>query len=116
VSFGLWLQKQGYRNSTVQLNVRALKALAKRTNLLNPESVKQHLALAKLSEGRKQILAQYLERFYRFKGIVFQKPRYRRVERLPFVPTEVEIDQLIAAVGKVLGVYVSVSLSWRLPF
>jgi hypothetical protein len=62
--------------------------------------VKEHLALAQLSEGRKQILAQYLERFYHFKGIAFEKPRYRRVERLPFVPMEVEIDQLIAGVGQ----------------
>ena len=76
MSFGLWLQKLGYRNSTVQSNVKALKALAKRTNLLDPESTKEYLALAQLSEGRKQILAQYLERFYRFKGIAFEKPRY----------------------------------------
>jgi integrase len=59
------------RNSTVQSNVKALKALAKRTDLLDPESAKEHLALAQLSEGRKQILAQYLERFYRFKGVAF---------------------------------------------
>jgi len=105
VSFGLWLQKQGYRNSTVQSNVKALKALAKRTDLLDSESVKEHLALAQLSEGRKQILAQYLERFYRFKGIAFEKTRYRRVERLPFVPTEVEIDQLISAVGRKMSAF-----------
>ena len=52
VSFGLWLQRQGYRNSTVQPNGKASKALAKRTDLLDPESVKKHLALAQLSEGR----------------------------------------------------------------
>jgi hypothetical protein len=58
------------------------KALAKRTELLDSESAKEHLALAQLCEGRKQILAQYLERFYRFKGIAFEKPQYRRVKRL----------------------------------
>jgi integrase len=81
-------------------SVEALKALARRADLLDPESAKEYLALAQLSEGRKQILAQYLERFYRFKGIAFEKPQYRRVERLPFVPTETEIDQLISAVSK----------------
>jgi integrase len=105
LSFGLWLQKQGYSNSTVQSNVKALKALAKRIDLLDPESAKEHLALAQLSEGRKQILAQYLERFCRFKGIAFEKPRYRRVERLPFVPTKTEIDQLISASSKKMSAY-----------
>jgi integrase len=99
------LQKQGYRNSTVQSNVKALKALAKRADLLDPESAKEYLALAQLSEGRKQILAQYLERFYRFKGIAFEKPQYRRVERLPFVPTETEIDQLISAVSRKMSAF-----------
>jgi integrase len=105
VSFGLWLQKLGYRNPTVQSNVKALKTLAKRTNLLDPESVKEHLTQAQLSEGRKQILAQYLQRFHRFKGIAFEKPRYRRVERLPFVPTETEIDQLISAISKKMSAF-----------
>jgi hypothetical protein len=105
VSFGLWLQKQGYRNSTVHSNVKALKALAKRANLLDSECTKEYLALAQLSEGRKQILAQYPERFYIFKGIAFAKPRYRRVETLPFMPTETEIDQLISAVGKKMSVF-----------
>jgi hypothetical protein len=73
--------------------------------MLDSESVKEHLALAKLSERRKQILAQYLERFYRVKGIAFEKPRYRRVERLPFVPKETEVDQLIAAVGKKMSAF-----------
>jgi hypothetical protein len=82
-----------------------LKALAKRTDLLDSESVKRYLALAKLSEGRKQILAQYPERFYRFKEIAFEKPRYKRVEKLPFVPMEVEIDQLISAVGKKMSAF-----------
>ena len=73
--------------------------------MLDPESKKEHLALAQLSEGRKQILAQYLERFYRFKGIAFEKPQYRRVERLPFVPTETEIDQLMSAVSRKISAF-----------
>ena len=44
LSFGLWMSKQGYRESTVQPCARALKAIAKRTNLLNPESVKTYLS------------------------------------------------------------------------
>ena len=38
VSFGLWMQRSGYRPSTITRCIKALKALAKRTNLLRPEA------------------------------------------------------------------------------
>ena len=41
-----------------------------------------------------------MARFYGYKHIPFDKPNYRRIERLPFVPLEAEVDQLIAGVGE----------------
>jgi integrase len=99
LSFGLWMRKQGYRESTIRPCVRALKAIAKRTNLLNSESVKTYLASAVLSENRKAKLTDDLARFYRYKQIAFDRPRYRRIEKLPFIPLESEVDQLIAGLG-----------------
>ena len=100
LSFGLWMRKQGYRESTIQPCIRALKAIAKRTNLLNPESVKAYLASAVLGENRKEKLTDDLARFYRYKQIAFDRTRYRRIEKLPFIPLESEVDQLIAGIGK----------------
>jgi integrase len=100
VAFGLWMQKQGYRPSTTHYCVQAIKSVARRTNLLDPESAKTYLASARISEARKAKLAEDLGRFYRWKRIPFEKPNYRRVGRLPFIPLEVEVDQLIAGVGK----------------
>jgi integrase len=94
------MRKQGYRESTIRPCVRALKAIAKRTNLLNSESVKTYLASAVLSDNRKEKLTDDLARFYRYKQITFDKPRYRRIEKLPFIPLESEIDQLIAGLGR----------------
>jgi hypothetical protein len=54
ISFGLWMRREGYRESTIRPCIRALRAIAKRTNLLNPESVKSYLASAELSENRKE--------------------------------------------------------------
>jgi integrase len=93
------MRKQGYRESTIRPCVRALKAIAKRTNLLNSESVKTYLASAVLSENRKAKLTDDLARFYRYKQIAFDRPRYRRIEKLPFIPLESEVDQLIAGLG-----------------
>jgi hypothetical protein len=82
ISFGLWMRKQGYRESTIQPRIRALKATAKRSNLLDPESVEAYLASSQLSENRKEKVCDDLEEFYRYKGVHFDRPRYRRVEKL----------------------------------
>ena len=53
LSFGLWMRKEGYSESTIQSSIQALKAVARRANLLDPESTKTYLASAKVSENRK---------------------------------------------------------------
>ena len=94
------MKREGYRESTIRSTVAALKAIAKRSNLLEPEQVKAYLSRAPMGEGRKETVADYLKRFYEFLGVRFEKPRYRRIDKLPFIPLESEIDALIAGVGK----------------
>jgi len=53
VSFGLWMQKRGYRDSTVHHCIQALKSIARRANLLDPESAKEYLAAARINEAHK---------------------------------------------------------------
>jgi integrase len=105
LSFGLWMNKQGYRHSTVHYCVQALKSMARQVSLLDPESVKTFLASTDVSEARKAKLVEDLARFYNWKHIQFDKPNYRRIERLPFVPLEAEIDQLISAAGRKTGTF-----------
>jgi integrase len=100
LSFGLWMARQGYKESTIRPCIRALKAIAKRTNLLEPESAKAYLASAQISENRKEKLASDLARFYRHRHTPFQKRHHNRTDRLPFIPLEREVDQLISGVGK----------------
>jgi integrase len=100
LQFAFWMRKAGYRNSTVQTCVRTLKGLARRTNLLEPECVKSYLANAQLSENRKTKLLEDVSRFYAYLEISFNRPRYKRIETLPFIPLESETDQLIAGVGQ----------------
>jgi integrase len=94
------MNKQGYRHSTVHYCIQALKSIARQVSLLDPESVKGYLASMNVSEARKAKLVEDLARFYNWKHIPFDKPNYRRIERLPFVPLESEIDQLISGVGR----------------
>jgi integrase len=105
INFGLWMQKQGYRHSTVKYCVQALKSIARRANLLRPESAKSYLASAEISESRKAKLTEDLARFYAYKHIPFDKPNYKRIEKLPFIPLEVEVDQLISGCSRKVATY-----------
>ena len=100
INFGLWMRKQGYRHSTVKYCIQALKSIARHANLLQPESAKAYLAYAEMSESRKAKLTEDLARYYAYKHLAFDKPNYRRIGKLPFVPLEVEVDQLISGVGR----------------
>ena len=95
LSLAFWIQKQGYRPSTIRSCINTLKAVAKKANLLNQDTVKTYLAVANVSIGRKEKICQDLARFYKFKQMPFEMPRYHRIDSLPFVPQEAEIDQLI---------------------
>jgi hypothetical protein len=99
LQFAFCIRKTGYRNSTVQTRVRALKGPARRTNLLDTESVKSYLANTELSENRKTKLLEDVSCFYAYLKIPFIRPRYQRIEVLPFIPLESEINQLVVRVG-----------------
>jgi hypothetical protein len=94
------MRKQGYRHSTVRYCIQALKSIARHASLLQPESAKAYLASAEMSESRKAKLTEDLARFYAYNHLAFDKPNYRRVEKLPFVPLEVEVDQLILILNR----------------
>jgi len=99
------MQKQGYRKTTIRYCIKALRSVARNSHLLDPESVKAYLATADISESRKAKLVEDVARFYHYKHIPFHKPNYKRIEKLPFVPLESEVDQLIAGVGKKTATY-----------
>jgi len=107
LEFGFWMKKQGYKESTIKTRMKHLKILVKRgVNLRNPESVKEVLALQqKWSDGTKANYVDTYTCFLEKEGLVWRPPKYKRVHKLPFVPSEIELDQLIAASGNKLGTY-----------
>jgi hypothetical protein len=99
------MEKQGYRPATARRAVEALRSLSRRVNLFDTDAVRGFLAKAKVSDGRKERLSNDLARFYRFRDIPFDKPRYRNVEKLPFVPLEPEVEQLVSGMGQKTGTF-----------
>jgi integrase len=77
-----------------------LKNIAKLCNITNPEEVKTTLSEIKWKNlTKKQFVSTYTE-FLKTMKLTWEKPHYKPEERLPFIPMETEIDQLIASCGE----------------
>ena len=72
---------------------------------LDQESVKRVLAEQPWKSNSKFQAVIAYDNFAEMTGIRWEPPNYRRVENLPFVPTETEINQLIAGVGPKLATF-----------
>src|SRR2546426_8823464 len=99
------LKIEGYGESTITSRVKLLNGLSRRADLFNPEAVKGAIARLNVSEARKENLVCVYGSLCMLNNIPFSPPRYQRVERLPFIPQENEIDQLIAGTSRKCSVY-----------
>jgi integrase len=99
------MQKKPYREATVRSTIACIKSIARKAVLDNPESVREYVAKATLSENRKCVLVDAAARYYNFKGIPFTKPIYRKIQKLPFIPLEREVDDLISGANKKTAVF-----------
>jgi integrase len=103
----MWkMQKSGRRLSTVKNYSRVLNVLLNSgVNLLDVEEVKAYLASAEIKLSSKKQYTDTLKVFYKTLCIQWQPPEYKGEPEIPFVPTEKELDQFVAAVGKKLGTF-----------
>jgi integrase len=98
----LWkLKKQGYSEATIRTYGEALNTIVhKDANIFDPESVKEKLAKEKFSEASKHIIIAAYSKFLEMQGGTWVPPICQVSRRLPFIPLEREIDDLIAGCGK----------------
>ena len=98
----LWqLKKDGKSEETIQTYSRALQKLIENgADLDSPDSVKEVLAKMKVGAGTKSIIVSAYSSFLKMKGRAWNPPKYEAARKLPFIPTEQEIDMLIAGCGK----------------
>ncbi len=91
------LELQGFKPSTIRLSRSALNTLINRgANLLDPETVKEVIAKQVWSGNRKRNVINAYTKFLNYIGRSWEAPRYTIIRKLPFIPTEHEIDDLIA--------------------
>ena len=97
VEFSWWMKKEGYAESTILGRTKLLKILAKRgANLYDPETIKSTIAKQTWCEGRKANAVDAYSSFLKMIGGIWQPPHYQGIRKIPFIPTETEIDQVIS--------------------
>jgi integrase len=102
----LWeMKKNGVTDATIRTWSSTLNKLAKHTDM-TPENVKEYLSKTTDWSNRTKISAVVTYNcFLTHYGITWKPPKYKSPDKLHFIPTEAEIDSLIAGSGKVLSAF-----------
>jgi len=95
------LTRNGYPISTVRTCVYYRNLMERKgVNILNPEQVKAFISEQKWQNHSKATAVVYYGIFAKTMHIQWDPPRYRYERKVPFVPLEKEIDDLIAGCGR----------------
>jgi len=89
------MKKNGLADSTIETATARLKLLAKLCNIEEPEQVKAVLATSKWQNNTKHLVTQIYDYYLRYLDKTWIKPKYTKEHKLPFIPTEKELDTLI---------------------
>jgi integrase len=79
--------------------------LERNCSLGNPDTVLGYIASKEISEGRKELVVDCYSRYCQWASIPFSKPRYKREDRLPYVPLEIDIESLLSALPRKLSIF-----------
>ncbi len=110
VEFVWWMKKNGYRETTIRMASKRLRVLAKRgADLQDPESVKETIAKQSWAEATKLNASQIYTLLLKMQGLTWEQPIYKAVQKIPFIPTEKEIDALIAGCGQKLSAFLKLA-------
>lgn len=106
IEFKWYTFKNGYAQVTITSQAKLLRILQHRgANLFKPDSVKDTIAKQRWSSGRKVNAVNAYTNFLNYHGKTWNPPRYQRIDKLPFIPTENEVDQLISGCGQKVSVF-----------
>ncbi|MGQ9507535.1 MAG: transposase, partial [Candidatus Bathycorpusculaceae bacterium] len=98
----LWkAKKHGLSELTIKQRVSKLRRLVKMgADLLNPDSVSTALAISELTPINKKGYIVAYKSFAKSLNLQWEPPKIRVERKVPFIPTEAEIDTLIAGCGR----------------
>jgi len=101
------MKREGYSESTISCYSYILETLAKRgANIFDPENVKDIIALQETwSNSRKSIVVKAYTLFLKLQSLKWKPPKYKPVYKLPYIPTEKDINDLIAGCHKKVATF-----------
>lgn len=100
------LKRDGYSTLTIKACFNYLDLMERKgVNILNPEQVKAFIAEQKWQNHSKATFVTYYGIFLKTMHIQWNPPRYRYERKVPFIPLENEIDDLIAGCGRKMSVF-----------
>jgi integrase len=106
LDFLWWMKRQGYADETIRGYVLALKVLVSRgADLSSPDSVKEAIARQRWSGNRRKNVINAYSLFLKMRGWLWEKPRCDVEQKIPFIPTEQELDALIAGSNRKLAAF-----------
>jgi integrase len=91
------LKKNGRAEKTIETVSKRLRLLAERCDINDPEQVKATIANLQWQNSTKKATIGIYNGYLSFIGKQWQKPEYATENKIPFIPTEQEIDSLISA-------------------
>jgi len=100
------LKKQGLKDSSIHTYSRSLLTLKRRgASLLDPESVKDTIARQKWSDNTRALSVKAYNKYLEIHGGKWTPPRVRQTRKIPFIPLERELDQLIGGAYRKMAAF-----------
>ena len=101
IEYEFWMLKQRIRKEHHRMPNKNYETPHKTRSLhLRSRVNKRNHSKTTMERGRKEIVVEAYTNFLIMAGGKWDPPRYHRIEKIPFIPTEQEIDQLIAGCGE----------------
>jgi integrase len=111
IDFLWWMKKQGYKETTIiSRGVRLRRIVHLGADLNNPESIKETIARQdKWKDSMKEVMVFAYDLYAKHYGMKWERPRYKAIRQLPFIPQEREIDDLIAGCNKEIALLLQIA-------
>jgi hypothetical protein len=102
------LRERRLAQSTVETREKIVRSLGRKLNLWNLKAVEDYIFDSKVCNGRKEVVSQAYSDWCRWKGFEYKPKRFPREEKLPYIPREEALDQLIASSGFKMATFLQV--------
>jgi integrase len=96
------------REVTAKSYIKRIKFLSRLGDIEDTERIKTLICTHSVSEGRKELLAYAYDYYCQFRGLYWIKPKFTREDKPIFLPTEEELNQLIANTRSKMSVFLQV--------